>query len=193
MSNGPVNPFNQPAGPPIDTNVGGGGPTGNLLDQTYVFTVQTNPACWDGSAPTAFESVLQSPFTTPALEQLRALLLQYATTELNATQAARAVLQMAFETEISSVISDYVPITDEVKQSLVCPRRKYLDVDKDLNRTSFLYSASLNALQAAGVLPDEYLRLFGRHIGNNQPKYRVSALCALICYAAKMRDSGVDL
>lgn len=193
MSDGPVNPFNLPAGPPLDTNVGGGGPTGNLLDQTYTFTIQANTACWDGSTPTEFEDVLLLPFTTPDLERLRTLLLQFAVSELNQVKAARAVLQMAFETEIAAVISDYVPITDAVKQSLVCPRRKFLDIDKDLNQSRRIYSTSLDALKVAGVLPDEYLRLFSRHIDNNQPKYRVSALCALVCYAAKMRDSGVDL
>lgn len=191
MSNGPVNPFNQPAGPPINTNVGGG-PTGNLLDQTYYFTVQSNPDCWD-STNTAFETLLLSPFQTASLEQLRAMTLQFSVSQVAANKAARAVLQMAFETELSAVIADYVPTSDDVIQSLLCTRRKYLDIDQDLKSVAFLIDPALQALKSAGVLPDEYLRLFNSHINNTQPKYRVCAICALVCYATKMRDSGLVL
>ena len=152
-------------------------PTGSYH---FSFSVQSNPACWNG-ALSPFESKLLLPLPSYPLEQLRLRFLYAVTNSYDTVKSARAVAQMAFETEIGAALAKLIELPPEVATSRVCTRRKFLEIDTDMQRFSFLFSPALNA---ATFLPDSYVQLFRWHLSQPYAKYRVCATAALLCMAA---------
>jgi len=149
--------------------------------QHFSFSIQVNPACWTGQ-PSAFELKLLRPLPVLALEALRARVFDVVTAGRAPVRAARAILQMAFETEIRAALAKLIKVAPDVMAAQVCERRSYLDVDTDLQTYAFLLEPALEAL-AAGV-PAGYVRLVRRYLGSRYARYRVGATCALLCLAA---------
>jgi hypothetical protein len=177
----PLNPFNMPAGASLNPD-----PYAPAI-LTYSFTTSVNSDCWD-STITSFEELILLPFLSPDLEELRALLLQYTITPYTDNQAARAVMQMAHETELTNIIQEFAPITDEIKNAKLCHRNKYLDIDLSLRSKNYLFDKALTTLVTHKLMPDSYRKLFQIHSKSAYPKYRIATVCAIICYAVKMRD-----
>lgn len=177
----PLNPFNMPAGASL--NPGSYSPA----SLTYSFTTSVSDNCWDSDL-TDFEEAILLPFVSKDLEELRALLCKYSTSPYAGNKAARAILQMAHETELSNIIEEYAPITDAIINSNLCNRNRYLDIDKSLRTKNYLYASVMDTLALHGVMPLPYKNLFLRHLNSDYPKYRIAAVSAVICYAVKMRD-----
>lgn len=150
----------------------------------YDFIIESNPACWAGLL-SHFELKLLQPFPIYALEQLRARFLFTVTTTHNLVQAARRTFQMAFETEIGVAIQKVVNILPDQQSSLVCPARRYLEIDGDMAAFSFLYEPALDIIESNGFLPVYYVNLFRTHLKSPYARYRVCALAALLCVSAQ--------
>jgi hypothetical protein len=157
----------------------------------FSFSVRPNPACWTG-APSAFELELVRPLPNLALEALRVRVFAAVTTTRAPAPSARAILQMAFETEIRAALTKLIKVAPDVMAAQVCERRSYLDVDADLRGYAFLLEPALEAL-GSGV-PAGYVRLVRRYLGSGYARYRVSATCALLCLAAatSLRENGTS-
>jgi len=155
----------------------------DLVSGDYSFTVEANPACWSGT-PTPFEDKLLTALPHYALEQLRTRFLFAVTTGRTPNRSARAALQLAFETELSASLTKVVRILPEVKRTLVCDRRRYLEIALDMAQYKFLLEPALVAASAAAFLPDSYLDLIRNHLNSPYPRYRVSAIAALLCFSA---------
>lgn len=151
----------------------------------FFFDVEANPACWDG-ALTFFELKLLEPLPFYALEQLRVRFLHALTTTKDPRHSARALAQMAFETEIGAAIKKMVSLLPEVQTSVVCDRRRYLEIDADLSTYGFLVGPALDVAIEEGVLPSTYVRLFETHIRSPYAKYRMCGVAALLCAAAQL-------
>jgi len=147
----------------------------------FSFTVRANPVCWTG-APSAFELKLLRPLPDSALEAFRVRVFDAVTTDHAPARSARAILQMAFETEIRAALTKLIKVDPDVMAAQVCERRSFLDVDADLRRYAFLVEPALAALSPA--VPAGYVRLARRYSGSRYARYRVSATCAVLCLAA---------
>lgn len=142
--------------------------------------------CWNGTS-TAFEVRLQTPFDDYALEQLRQRFLFTLTTAAGAKKSARVLFQMAYETEIGAVLAKMIPLPVSVPASNVCERRRFIDIDKDMQLYRFLVGPALDALEETPNMPAPYMDLVRRYATANYPRYRVCALAAALCLATFLR------
>lgn len=137
--------------------------------------------CWIG-LPSTFERQLLSQQDAYPLEQLRLRALYAATSTHDFIQSARALIQMAFETEAGTVLVKMVELSPDVLQTKVCPRRHYIDVDSDLRAFKFLFEPALDEI--GKKIPDPYVNFLRRFLSSDYPRYRVSATAAMLCLAA---------
>lgn len=143
----------------------------------------TSTACWTGDL-SAFEEKLLLPLQDYALEQLRGRFMATVTTGGIPERAARAVLQMAMETELRLVLAKMVEVAPDVAESNVCERRRYLNIDIDMRRHRYLVQPAYTALAKVSAVPAPYVDLIRRYGGSAYPRYRVSSLAATLCLAA---------
>lgn len=142
--------------------------------------------CWIG-APSVFEQNMLKTLSVAALEQLRLRLLFAVTTSHDPVQGARAMLQMAFETEAGVVLVKLMTPPPDLEAHKVCPRRRYLDVDSDMRSYGFLVDPAISGLaQLPTPALDPYVQLLRRQVASNYPRYRVSALAAVVCMAVAL-------
>lgn len=142
--------------------------------------------CWNGTS-TAFEIRLLKPFDDYALEQLRLRFLYSLTSPADQKKSARVLLQMAFETEIGAAIAKMIALPASVPESNVCERRRFGDVDKDMQLHRFLVGPALDALEETPNMPAPYMDLIRRYATTDYPRYRVCALAAALCLATFLR------
>lgn len=140
--------------------------------------------CWAGP-PTEFELRLLSPQPTYALEQLRQRFLYALTTIPDPVKAARVLLQMAFETEIGSVLTKLIPVPPSVPESTICERRRFLPIDRDMQIQRFLVAPALDELSQVPDIPAPYVDLIRLYVASRYPRYRTCALAAALCLAAR--------
>lgn len=146
----------------------------------FDFFIQENPSCWTG-ASSFFELKMMRALPDYALEQLRQRVFYAVTTDHARIRSARAILQMGFETELNATLNKIVRPAPDVLAARVCERRRYLDIDRDLQQYRFLIGPALEAMIQA--VPAPYARLLRRYIGSDYARYRVSGVCALLCFA----------
>jgi len=137
--------------------------------------------------PSPLETKILRPLPDPALEAFRSRVLRAVTLNGASAPAARAVVQMAFETELRAVLTKLIKVAPDLLAATVPERRRFLEVDADLGRYGFLVEPALAALSSA--VPDSYVRLLRRYLGSRYARYRVSATCAVLCLAATTRSS----
>jgi len=129
------------------------------------------------------EARLQLPFTQYALEQLRARALYFLTTDHDVSIGSKVAVQMAFSTEIKATLVKLATPTPSVIAAVYPTRRRFLDVDIDMRKFSFLVEPALTDLNGLKV-PDPYVNLLRRHLGSDYPRYRIAGVAALLCLAA---------
>jgi hypothetical protein len=127
---------------------------------------------------------LLAPLPVYALEQLRSRFLNAVTTTHDPVAAALRTVQMAFETEIGVALAKVVSVLDSDKEVVVAVARRYLEIDADLRAYSFLIDPAVDALDETGVLPGSYVDLVRGYLESPYPRYRVSAIAALLVLAA---------
>lgn len=132
---------------------------------------------------TDFEAALLKALPTYALDQLRRRLLFSSTTNHLASDSARALFQMAYDTEIRAIVSKIVALPDEVAAVVVAARRSFLAVDADLSLYGFLVEPALAELEAIPDMPPPYVDLIRRHLQARSPRYRVAAAASSLCLA----------
>jgi hypothetical protein len=150
---------------------------------SFSFTIQADPACWSGDL-SPFELRLLRPLPMYALEQLRTRFLHVVTTTHEPVKSARATLQMAYDTEIGATLTKLITVAPDVFSSRVCERRRFLEIDADMRVFKFLWAPALDVIREDGFVPLQYVELLERHFVSEYPRYRVSAIAALLCLAA---------
>ena len=138
--------------------------------------------CWIG-APTAFESRLLEPMATYPLEQLRQRFQHVLTTTHAPVKSARVMLQMAFETEVNTVLIKMLDLPPSVPLSKVCERRRFIDVDKDMRQQRYLIGPALDSLSDIPAIPEPYVDFLRAYAIASYPRYRVCTLAAMLCLA----------
>ena len=150
---------------------------------SFEVLIGRDQTCWAGVS-TLFETKLQQPLPDYALEQLRVRFMYAVTTTHGAKASSRAVLQMAYETEVGTALNKIEPIPPDVQAAVVCERRAYLDVDADMKVFNFLVNPALDAVMKVGFLPEMYVGLLRTHMTAPYPKYRMCGIAALLCFSA---------
>ena len=152
--------------------------------QGFALLINRDQTCWAG-ASSVFELKLQQPLPSYALEQLRTRFMHAVTTTHAPVASARAVFQMAYETEIGTALIKVVDIPQDAQVAVVCERRSYIDIDADMQQFSFLLNPAMEAALALGYLPKEYVALFDTHIRSKYAKYRMCGIAAFLCMTAQ--------
>jgi hypothetical protein len=103
------------------------------------------------------EQALLVPFTNPALEELRSRFLHVVTSDRNSSAAVRAVVQMAYETELSAALSQTIAQVPGIAEAWISTRRRFLEIDNDMAPFNYLYDPALDAVEALAILPSSYV------------------------------------
>jgi hypothetical protein len=143
--------------------------------------------CWIGLA-SEFESRLLEPFDTYALEQLRQRFLFTLTTTHAPKVSARVLLQMAFETEISTILVKIITPPADLFTYKICERRRYIDVDQDMHLQKYLIQPGFDDLLQMPNLPGSFTDFLARYMISDYPRYRMSALAGVICVAKVLQQ-----
>lgn len=154
----------------------------SLSDTCVVDVVEATTTCWNG-APSAFESRMLQPLPTYALESLRLRFMFSAVENASSIKGARSTLQMAFETEMRVALVKMIELSAGVLESKVCERRRFIDIDRDMQRMRFLIGPALDELANVSTVPTQYVDLIRRFVIADYPRYRVCAIAATLCLA----------
>lgn len=141
--------------------------------------------CWQGT-PSPFETRLLTPVAVYPLEQLRQRFIYTVVDPRDARKGARVTFQMAFEIETEAFLNKLITMPPDVVRSKVCERRRFLDIDADLQRQRYLVDPAIDALAALADVPDAYVDLLRRYANAPYPRYRTCALAATVCLAVRM-------
>lgn len=138
--------------------------------------------CWNGPA-SPFETRLLKPLPTYAIEQLRQRFLFTLTTTHDQVKSARVLMQMAFETEVGAILVKQLTPPAGLETSVVCERRHYLDVDKDIRLQRYLIEPALTDLRKTPNMPESYVDFIVLYLASDYPRYRMGAIATLLCVA----------
>lgn len=133
---------------------------------------------------TPLETALTARFPDNALETLRARFLYVVTSDHDTVESVRATVQMAYETELGVVLSKRIAIAPGIAEELVETRQRFLQIDGNLVPFRYLVDPALAAAKTLRILPASYLRFLTTYVEAPDPRYRVSSLAVLLCYAA---------
>jgi hypothetical protein len=171
--------------------------TGRFVDDSWSWATRANPACWMGTSPSAVETRMQSPFTTFLdIEPVRSVLMNNAVLPqefaipFSKNKAARVILQLAFSTEISSVLNQYRIRDTDALDVTVCERQKTIRVDQALQLVGKRIVPAIKSLQLQGILGEEYITSFVDYSDSTLYNYRVSLAATLVAMAAAIELQG---
>lgn len=142
---------------------------------------------YTGNALLPAESWLLGPCTRfLAVEPLRLWLLENVlddtrgVPEVRNNVAARAVYQLAYETEISAALSPFTRPDERALATRLPTKRSALELAQMLEGYEASFDAALVQLFSSGAFPREYRNNFTDYFGSLLYNYRVSAACALV-------------
>ena len=80
------------------------------------------------------------------------------------------------------LVKQIVPPAD-LATSNVCVRRRFIDIDRDLQQMRFLVAPALEELADVPNIPPPYVDFIRRYAASGYPRYRVSAVATALCLA----------
>lgn len=161
---------------------------GNSLADTWDWQTREKPVCYTGLTPLPIETQLLQPLTRFLnLDVVRKTLLDNAITVRNAPnadqRAARVVYQLAFGTEISTILNQTFVRDSGALATRVCERNTAIAIDKALAPQIKRLEAGIEALRTAGIASPEYTDAFKSYKDSQQYNYRVSLAANLVLAA----------
>jgi hypothetical protein len=181
----PLSPFE--FGQTVKVHAGALDSATNGAEDTWSFTIRENPICYIGNNPLPIETDIQSPLSTFLyLEQLRTLL--FNTVLKNASvsitnrenKAARAIYQLAFSTELSTVLNLFDLRNEAALRTTVCEKQTGLAVDKALTARYNDLKKVIASFKTLGAIPDSYITNFYDYLDSSLYSYRVSLAANLL-------------
>lgn len=158
---------------------------------TFGGDIIVGASCWDpdnsiiiASSPISpIEARVASPLPTQALDVLRRFFLQTTTTDREPRRAARAVVQLAFEAELRTLMSG-VDVPVDVLEANLCTRASYLAIDRAMRTRAFLYRQAVSDAVARSVVTPAYAPPFLTRLFGTSPRTRACATAALLVLCA---------
>ena len=93
------------------------------------------------------------------------------------------LMQMAFETEVGAILVKQITPPAGLATSTVCERRRYIDVDIDIQAQSYLINPALTDLANTPNMPLSYVDFIVNYLATDYPRYRMSAIATALCVA----------
>lgn len=185
-----VNPLGWPYNTSIPVRAYIENSLGECVDETWSWTTQVDPICYSGLTPNQTELDIQQPLQTfIELEFIRQLLLKSVLkvgrlpiTNAN-NKAARVIYQIAYSTELSTLLNTYATRLDEDLQTTVCEREKAIVTDTSLFKFESRIRASIKTLTNRGLVTREYVNTFNDYLDSTNYNFRVSLVANLIITA----------
>lgn len=182
------------AGFPFDKQVNVTAYVQDLTDlytlDNWSFTIRSNPNTYDGLQPLPVEVALQSPFTTfISLEPYRTLLLDNALRKQGpalintGNKAARVIYQVAFATELSTLLNPYDLYDKTAIASIVAEKENTRLLDKILMANAKMLKADIAAFHKLSGLDPAYLTAFSDYLDSTLYIYRVSLVANTLLFA----------
>lgn len=161
--------------------------SGECLEANWTWFTQADPVCYTGLTPVPIEVAIQQPLQTfLAAEFLRNLLLKTVirlrgvSIKQAEAKAARVIYQTACNSELSSLLNQYVEREPSILQTIVCERENTLMVDQALLKYKDIIIQAINALQNKGFITREYVNTFHDYLDSTNYNLRVSLVCNLV-------------
>lgn len=132
------------------------------------------------------------------LEPLRLLMLQYVLDDSAAAItnrdniAARAIYQLAYESEVSAALNAFIRPDAGALASIISQKRPVLELAQRLEAYEAVYDRAIAHVFTSGAFPREYRNNFSDYFGSLLYNYRVSAVCALILLGYAIENAAVD-
>lgn len=156
---------------------------------TWSFTVMQDSAVFTGASLAPIEQALLAPMDRFLdVEPLRLLLLRYALRDgISASNrdalAVRALYQMAYDTEVSSILNAYITPDPRVLASIIAQKRKSIEIDAVLQQNRRMIDIAIDNLFREQVLPREYRDNLVDYSESLLYPYRVSMAAAIVLFA----------
>ena len=171
----------------------------NVTQASWTFTRDAAVATYGGTNLLTEEAWLLSPMEIFLnLEPLRQMLLQQvlrdeasSITNRNAI-AARAIYQLAFETEISALLNGWVARNAAATKVRIVQRRPALALAQRVDAFRGSIDQGMASLFASGLLPREYRNNLADHLDSLLYSYRVSAAATLLFLARAAEVAAVE-
>lgn len=170
---------------------------GNATDDAWTFTVRLNPGCYAGNNLLPLEALILSPMQRFLdLEPLRLLLLNQAIVDTGGSTAnrdnlaARALYQMAYDTEISGILNPYTRRDDAAIATRLCNKRPTLAMSQVLDGIRPGLERGIESLFSQGALPREYQSNLTDYLDSMLYSYRVSAACCAVFLARAVENAA---
>lgn len=160
----------------------------NVTD-TWSWKVRANPLCYPGTAPLPIELLIQQPISMfIGLEAARQALFDSVLKTTTAVRqpgnkAARVIYQLAFSTELSTVLNPYNLKNKDALKTTVCERENILKTDQRLATVSAPIKLGIQELYNKRALPQEYVTGFMDYLDSALPSYRVSLVANMVLLA----------
>lgn len=161
------------------------------------FTVEDAGSPYDGNGATALEQLLVTPCTRfLELEPVRQLLLQIALRDtanppLNRDYiAARALYQVAYDTELASLLNPYALQDNSALLTSVPQKRRTLDMLTAMQPFQNRIELGIESLFARQALPSEYRRAFRDALDSMLFTYPVAAAIVAVMLARAIESAN---
>lgn len=185
------------------------GKTYTILVEAHDFTAALTTAGWSftavgvdaytGNALLPLERALLTPLSRfLELEPVRQMLLQQVV--INTTTntpnrdniAARALYQLAYESEISSALNPFATLTKSALDSVIPSKRPTLELASLVESFDGRIQLGLTQLFSSGAFPREFRNNFADYLESLLYSYRVSAAATLVFLACAIEaaDNG---
>lgn len=162
----------------------------NAVDDSWYFVIKNDEICYSGLDVLPIETALQTPFLTfLEMENLRNLMFGYVirpqtlSVTNQGNKAARAIYQLAFATELSTIQNKYNLRNEDALTVRVCEKQSALRIDAQLQRYRPKIDASLAELRLLNAFSDEYIRAFQDYADSSLYLYRVSLVANMLLFA----------
>jgi hypothetical protein len=171
---------------------------GDVTEAIWSFTAIPT-ASYAGNALLPLERALLTPLTRfLELEPVRQMLLQQVLIDTNSNVtnrdnvAARALYQLAYESEISAALNPFAALNKAALDSIIPSKRPTLALATLVESFSGRIELGLTQLFNAGVFPREFRNNFADYLESLLYSYRVSAAATLVFLACAIEaaDNG---
>ena len=154
-------------------------------------TLDATADCWNPSDPASLaaspvsliEQYLALPLPTMTLDVLRRRFIQACATDRNPVRGARSVVQLPFDSELHVLLAD-VPVPIDVRESVVCSRRRYIDIDTEMAQQAYTYPQAIEDAITLGVVSPAYADVILRKLEGRDPRTRMCAVATLLVLSA---------
>ena len=155
--------------------------------RVFRWTIQDDPRCYTAIDPEPIERKIILPNSVYIRgERIRQQLIRVSLREQPVSirnrdlKAARVILQMAWATELRTLLNQRVTVEPDVLAVTVCERERDLTISNALRPYHADAKALIEELFSRGAVPQHYIRTLSDYLSSNRYPYQVSLMATLV-------------